>query len=431
MGGHASIEEEKQRANYHTKIKVTVVLVAVAVLVWSISPSTAFVPTRFLAYLLNGVSFSFDSTITHKDMSRAAVLQVAAEVLTDNPENEGSVARIAALTSLTESDLVSAYYGEQRRGQTRSFSDAIDAINDANADVDLGEEQELAAAHFDSEQFQAGQNRLVELRQTIVTHISMLNFEMARMETGRMFHTLQDFYSHSNWIENGNRVPYDVLGRDGARPSNIAGPATQTCTDCERDGSIFVASILNTVLDVSSTQYSCSDNLVGKLRKERILTSGYHVHQRDLQGREIEKPTGKCSHGGFRDTTADFPAIGSINKDSPFEEWSPHHELYRQAASVAQDATASILRQIRQDVDNDQLFSVYLGLDVPRAISITYVIDTTGSMGEELPQIQATIPTIRTSLRNYVESFAGSISVNYILVPFNDPGIHKNYTAVE
>ena len=43
-------------------------------------------------------------------------------------------------------------------------------------------------------------------------------------------------------------------------------------------------------------------------------------------------------------------------------------------------------------------------------------------MEEELPEIQATIPEIRASLQQYVDSFSGSIQVRYILVPFNDPG---------
>ena len=56
---------------------------------------------------------------------------------------------------------------------------------------------------------------------------------------------------------------------------------------------------------------------------------------------------------------------------------------------------------------------------------IAYVIDTTGSMTEELPEIQATIPQIRTNLQQYVDSFSGNIQVRFILVPFNDPGNYK------
>ena len=43
-------------------------------------------------------------------------------------------------------------------------------------------------------------------------------------------------------------------------------------------------------------------------------------------------------------------------------------------------------------------------------------------MGDELPEIQATIPTIRDSLQQYRESLGDNAEVKYILVPYNDPG---------
>ena len=43
-------------------------------------------------------------------------------------------------------------------------------------------------------------------------------------------------------------------------------------------------------------------------------------------------------------------------------------------------------------------------------------------MREELPKIQSTIPTIREGLQQYREGLGESAEVNYILVPYNDPG---------
>lgn len=221
------------------------------VLSWAIFSASGFIPVPYLVTPLRLLSLDFSSAITHKDMSRAAILSVAAQFLIDNPnpENEGSSSRIAALPNLSEEGLITAYYGEEDQNRVNSFIDVIEAINDANADVDLGQEQTIAAAHFDSEQVQAGQNRLVELRQNIVAQILMKNFDLARTDTGRMFHTLQDFYSHSNWIENGNRSPYRVLGQENERPENIASPKTRTCTDCESAGTFSLA------------EYICQDNI--------------------------------------------------------------------------------------------------------------------------------------------------------------------------
>ena len=81
------------------------------------------------------------------------------------------------------------------------------------------------------------------LRQNIVTHVGNEDYELARRETGRMLHTLQDFYSNTNWIENGNIQPYYVLGRTAQRPGLIVSPSTQTCVNCAADGEITVANL--------------------------------------------------------------------------------------------------------------------------------------------------------------------------------------------
>ena len=398
-------------------------------MLWGSSPAAGFVPVRYLAWALNAISFSFDGTTTHKDMTKEAVLDVATNLLIDNPnpDSPGSSRRISTLTNPNEAKLVTAYYGERRRGITKNFQDAIETMQDANANVDLGAEGKLAEAHFDGETFQAGQNRIVEKRQIITSHILRENFAVARRETGGMLHTLQDFYSHSNWIENGNRVPYAVLGQRDQRPSNIANPNQQTCNDCTEDGTVIVGQIIaffSSKHDSARRFYDCPDNIERSLHTSEKLTSGYHSGQRASNGRVIQKPSGKCSHGGFLDSTSDDFAKGGINKDSPFKKWSPHYYYYNEAVVVARQATSDILQQIRMDVNNDTLFAAFLGLTISEAASIAYVIDTTGSMGEELPEIQATIPQIRASLQEYVNSFSGNIRVQFILVPFNDPGTY-------
>lgn len=388
------------------------------VLMLVIYPSTGFIPNKARAIGLGIVGFSSDSITTHRDMSEAAILEVAADVLIDNPnpESEGSSSRIYALSSLNEEDLITAYYGEEKRTKTKIFENVIDAINDANEDVDLGSEEPDAAAHFDSEQVQAGHNRLVEIRQNIVTQIFGSNFALARTDTGRLFHTLQDFYSHSNWVENGNNRPYDVLGNPNKRPSNIAGHATQTCTDCDPKRYIYGFDFLNKGA-MFTNPYTCKDNI-----KTTLITTGYYVGQLDINGNEIKKPAGKCSHGGFLDASSSLSANGGINKDSPVKMWSPHYDFFDRAARVAQLATAEILQGIRSDVSDDQLFGEYLGLYVYEDVSIAYVIDTTGGV---LSEIQATLPTIRSNLKEYVNGamVSDNMRVHYILVPFADPGI--------
>ena len=412
---------------------------------FTIPSVSGFVPSTWRSWLLNGATFTYDrDTVLHGDMTKEAILQVARALFLDNPnsENAGSSSRISNLQSIDESSLITAYYGRKEESITSNFESVIEAINDANANVDLGrEEEKLAEAHFDSEQFQSGQNRLVTLRACVVTSIRMKNFDMARQDTGRMLHTLQDFYSHSNWLENGNLDIYRILGRRDERPQPIADDDQETCSDCREDGTVVVGRIIEFATGVleffrlyekvesAKKFYSCANNLRSFLSTRGILTSGYYTGSHHLGGRAIIKPRGKCSHGGFLDSTSDLSAKGGINKDSLNEKWSPHYYHHSRAAQMAEEATVDILQEMRKDVNNDTLFAEFLGISVNViSASIAYVIDTTGSMSEELPEIQATIPQIRVNLQQYAET-NGVTNIRYILVPFNDPGAVNFYTT--
>ena len=214
------------------------------ILAVSIPSVLGFVPTTWLNWLVSGISSQLPSgTITHGAMTENAILQLVRDIFIDNPSNDspGSTQRIESLDDIDASNLIKAYYGKKQRSIRKNLEKAIGAIKDGNANVDLkSAEESLAEAHFDSEQFQTGQNRLVMLRENVVSSIKMKNFDMARRDTGRMLHTLQDFYSHSNWVENGNSDIYRVLGRKNQRPDPVADVSLQTCTDCAEDGTVVL-----------------------------------------------------------------------------------------------------------------------------------------------------------------------------------------------
>ena len=125
----------------------------------------------------------------------------------------------------------------------------------------------------------------------------------------------------------------------------------------------------------------------------------------------------------YTDPSGDLHATGGINKDSPFQDVSPHSELHAEAARLAEEATVLILNDIRSEIKDDEKFGAYLNLFIKTATSVAYVIDTTGSMSTALPQIQATIPRIRSRLEEYKDNLGENAEINYILVPFNDPGL--------
>ena len=339
------------------KTTVAIVFVSMLILGYQVDHSVGFIPTSLLETASKALSLSLEDALNHKEMTRNALLEVAAEVLRDNPNpsDAQSSQRLSVLSSLDEESLITAYYGYHDHTRIGAFENAIEAIQEANSDTDFGEEKEVAAAHFDSEQFESGQNRLINLRQSIISLIMVGNVVKAREDTGRFLHALQDFYSHSNWIENGNRAPNPVLGQPNQQIDNIVSPTQQTCTDCVEKGWLI------------SKYYECNDNIDHRLIRDGTLTSGYYGGTTDDTGREIQKLNGKCSHGGNLDSTRNTFARGGINKDGPYYMTSPHHYLHFEAAAVAQQATIDVLHDVRRTVNNDQLFGTYLGVFLSQA----------------------------------------------------------------
>ena len=188
------------------------------------------------------------------------------------------------------------------------FLTALNEIESANVEVDSSPLNSSASAHFDGEQFESGSQRIVRLRQELITSLLKGDtLQHARNLAGGALHTLQDFYSRSNWIELGNANPYELLGRpefESEIPQEfIAGPTESTCNDCSLDP------------ESGLTDGLCESNL-----NTVKLTSGYR------SGQDIEKPefVGKCSHGGKTDESRFMSATGGINKDSTSVNESPH-----------------------------------------------------------------------------------------------------------
>ena len=383
------------------------------------------------------VEFTRPPSITHWAMTEEAVLQVTAEMLRDHPNPDvqlNSTEQIDDLTesvSLSTSNLIRAYYcSNMNEGSCSlvpyqvnrvlfSYESVINTINHANAEVDLGPVGTIAAAHFDSEQFEDGQKRLVSLRKLAVESIKTSRYLPARLYLGQLLHTLQDFYSHSNWIEMGNSEPYSILGVPGLEipPESIAPEEMATCNDCTRAEGIPEGPRR------AAYFYDCdsSTNIIDRVNR-KFLTSGYYAGQLYSSRKEIVKPKGKCSHGGHLDPSSDMPATGGINKDSEAFSWSPHADLHTTAARVALKSSTQILRGIRNDVGNDAKFAAFLNIEIPDSnpvavVSITYVIDTTAGLGIK-NEIQAAV----TGVKERIASFEQATSFQFILITFSDQG---------
>ena len=148
-----------------------------------------------------------------------------------------------------------------------------------------------------------------------------------------------------------------------------------------------------------------------------FLTTGYFGANVEIHS--ANKPAGKCSHGGMFDR--DARGIEGISKDTSQPALSPRWDLHARAAQLASDATVQYLDDIRDAVcgtaapKDCPLIKALYGIGP----SLTFVIDTTGSMGDVIAAVQDAAVQIVNDVRGLD---TGSPSV-YVLAPFNDPDV--------
>jgi hypothetical protein len=349
-----------------------------------------------------------------------------------------------------------------------TIKSARDTIIAANEQVDSPKspfnEKDYGPAHFDDELFQKGQDHLMTLRAEMIQFLEKGDAHNARVWLGRQLHTLQDFYSHSNWVEQnpGRTDTSPIIGRPGAVPPP---PATKpTCKDTCLDG--VPKDSRQTLIyleDATKCFRDCfqGDQTTGQLAATRVcaalckdpdefcreeklcknnicesniintaeLTTGYYL----VEGVDASyKPTGKCSHGGINDDGA--WGIEGINKDSSLEYYAPHHFLHRKAAELGQKATEEYLNYLKTDWKT----VVAKGLETKQpaltekqlrllfgvgASTLAFVIDTTGSMGDVIRSVQTTAVSIVNGIKG-----SENEPTSYVLMGYNDP-VGRNLIA--
>ncbi|XP_077380532.1 von Willebrand factor A domain-containing protein 7-like [Festucalex cinctus] len=332
--------------------------------------------------------FAFDGNSTsHRDITQRAVLRKTAEVCRDMTRTDGMDFSLTIDDSLTVDRVQEACsFSDNSTSLVSSvlFHTSIANMYFSNAYVDLvsvlSDEH-----HFDSEMFQKGRDLITKGVSAVKASVKLENFIAGRWTLGRVCHTLQDFYSHSNWVELGNTSPYNTLIIPEQTLENLAGPNISTCRNC--------------------TGENCDDNILPDVLQQGLLTSGY------FSLLSSEKPEGKCSHGGSFDKTSKREPVGGINKDV-IE--SSHGSLHHEAADLAVNATVELLEDIRTAV-GDKNFLRLMGLSPSSALC--FVIDTTGSMSDDIAEAKRVSFNIIDSKRGTQQEPSA-----YILVPFNDPG---------
>jgi len=253
---------------------------------------------------------------------------------------------------------------------------ALEEVAQANEDTD-----DLSSAalfhperHFTNERFLEGTTELINQRRRVISSVATpdkpADGRTARQALGRALHSIQDFYSHSNWVEQGKSSPIGSFGTD------TTGNPPATLAACPANG--------NTL----GPNGGGGD------------TSGYYVGV--LGCGSI--PAGKCWHGNY---TSSCPGI---NKDKP--EFRNHGA----ARAVAERATTDFVQGILDTLaGNDKAIMALLDVRGTTA----FIIDDTGSMGGAIAGVQSAVSQIVTTLN----ADPDLRPTNWVLERFGDPDV--------
>nr|XP_019950842.1 PREDICTED: von Willebrand factor A domain-containing protein 7-like isoform X1 [Paralichthys olivaceus] len=342
---------------------------------WFVLPYLLLLPLPCMGFLPNFwsrvLTLSWDSH-THQYITEQSILNVTLETLKGSPAEE-----------------------QTRLG--RGFRRAVGEVVKSNAAMDfLSSTRSDPVYHFDSERVDSSTVMLRQFWAQTLLSVRAKEYQSARHSLGQLFHSLQDFYSHSNWVEMGRQSIYLHLLQPEEPVIPVAKEDTPTCMEC------FSA--------------ACRNNLMPRLtnaqQHSQLLTTGYF-------STFPPKPQGKCSHGGILDSSRSMGAKGGINKDSTSPLFSPHYYLHMDAAALATEATLTVLRDLRDNVGDKAFLRLF---SVKQAPALVFVIDTTGSMFEE-------ITAARLRAHSIIQSRASSPTKTdtFLLVPFHDPAVGPVY----
>ncbi|KAL4647360.1 von Willebrand factor A domain-containing protein 7-like [Arapaima gigas] len=347
-------------------------LCAMGCLVLALPAGQAFLP-NFWSRIL---TFSWDSH-THQYMTEQALLNVTLDTL--------SAHRLQHFPDTSE-----------QTGLGRGFWRAVGEVVRANANVDFwSSTRSDPEYHFDSERVEGATAKLREFWNQTLMSIRNKEYQGARKSLGQLLHSLQDFYSHSNWVEMGQQSVYLHLLHPEEPSVPVASVDIPTCAECYTT--------------------TCRDNVLPKLTQGQhppLLTTGYF-------STHPVKPPGKCSHGGLLDSSRHHEAKGGINKDSTSPIFSPHHYLHTEAARLATVATMAVLLDLRDAVGASSFLRL---LSVRQQPALVFVMDTTGSMFEEITAARLRALSIIQDRAHDPEQPG-----TYLLVPFHDPDVGPVY----
>ncbi|XP_034329464.2 uncharacterized protein [Magallana gigas] len=352
---------------------------------------------RVFSFPVNDIQME-SNTMSHSAITLEAVYKTTATFL--------DRMQLVSDTEQSPEIKVKNYFGTDQESQ-QQFTNIIQELSgyEGNVRRDHGYE---SFYHVSGEQIQMAHFFIRSLRSKVKdlssnTAIVKSNISLIREQVATLMYVIQEFYSNTNWIELHGLTIYEDFGQDGITLVGIADFKDKTCINCK-----YVNGIEH-----------CENNTIGTK-----LTSGYR------SGQNVGKPkggpndiiSGKCSHGTPDDTSRNIIATGGIYKGRSNRKEAPHSYLHSAAAKAAVKATEyylidqnrGLLELIGPEVFRD-IFGIRSREEIVKT-SLTFVIDVTGSMGDD-------IENVRIATKKIVNEAKDSqfVPEKYILVTFSDP----------
>jgi len=220
-------------------------------------------------------------------------------------------------------------------------------------------------AHCDDESLVECSQRIIDLKKAIIEQLTSAEGlpYRARAELGRAVHTLQDFYAHSNWV-------------------NDPGPAKTTInTDLGR----------NVIARLDSNKDTCVDDVWDGTLDDwglKFVTSGYFA-----LAPGANPPSGKCAHGWGDPRNEPIDLRTGINK------CYPGRLFFDEARNLAKLATVDFINQILESpgIKDDTTIIASL-LDYHG--SLGFVVDDTASMSPTINGVKKVITKIVQAVKD-------------------------------
>jgi hypothetical protein len=324
-------------------------------------------------------------------LALAMLAQAHAPTRAFEPDAGHLVITNAALGKIKCDATGSACHGEGGDGKLEFTPNASKEIGQANKDTDAVYKQGFASYHFDDEALDAGSRRLLNLKTEIIRLLLQAkpDGKGARQKLGSALHTLQDFYSHSNWVDMGKSDIEPRLGKE-----IIPKPSILTAFCPNNDYTLEGA---------------------GKSQ----LTTGYFkfftpgIPLPNLGCTFFAPFLGKCTHG--------FDHFGLVCRGIAKD--SARSSFHEKAKQLAEKATIDYILQILSEFKgNPKAIKAFMGI----GNTLAMVIDVTGSMENDIGAVKSQVASEVNRLVGTDEEPA-----QYTLLAYADPWMGQPFQTAD